>query len=208
MKNRNSVRQPRLRLAAASAGVGLLLMLAGCGGKGDAPGVASAGGDAQPGGSASAGGVLAQYLEGQRKWVECLREQGFALPDPDAQGNLDLTPLGGNAKLKADPKWLAAQQKCAPLVPPVPEELEKLPPKSATEIAHARDYAKCVRANGQPDFRDPGPDGNWPQDDNATAAPSDQQAAAMFRASQICEPVLDGKPPTTFDPKQAGAGAG
>ena len=208
MKNRGTVRQTRLRLAAASAGVGLLLMLAACGGKSDAPGVASAGRGAHPGGSARAAGVLAQYLEGQRKWVKCLRDEGFAVPDPDAQGKIDLNPLGGNGKLKADPKWRAAQEKCAPFALPVPEELEKQPPKSATEIAHARQYAECVRSNGQPDFPDPGPDGNWPQDDSATAAPSDQQAAAIFRASQICEPVLDGRPPTTPDPNAARNGAG
>jgi hypothetical protein len=191
----------RLRpsLVAASTGLGLLLLLGGCAGKEDAPDIATAG-TAKPSASAGAGSVLAQYIEAQRKWVKCYREQGLDLPDPDAKGAIDFSKVGGNGKLKTDPKFLAATEKCASLSPTIPAELKKEPPQSAEVTAHRREYARCMRANGAPNAPDPGPDGNYPDAPDNGATESPQQVAAEFRAGQICEPVLDGKPPTTPDP--------
>ncbi|WP_088994613.1 hypothetical protein [Micromonospora echinaurantiaca] len=184
-----------------------MFALSACTGATDVPPVATAGGSsAQPTGSPGAvGGVVAQYVEGRRQWVNCLRKEGFDLPDPDAKGFVDLGAPG--SPKKGDPKWEAAQKKCKDFNLPVPEELEeKGPPATAEQIAHRREYAKCMRANGMPDWPDPGPDGEFPEDGWGPRELTPQEQAANIRASQICEPVLDGRPKTTPNPNATGVG--
>jgi hypothetical protein len=181
---------------------------AGCAGGGDPPGVATAatGGAATPAGSASADtGAVAEYVASTRAYVRCMRDEGIALPDPDARGHIDYSRLGGNGVLKKDPKFQAASQKCSGLRLPVPEELqEKLPPLSPEQVGHVREYAKCMRANGVPAFPDPDPDGHFSR--GGIENPTEQEGKAMFRAGQICGPVLEGRPPTTPDPNATGLG--
>ncbi|TDB79475.1 hypothetical protein [Micromonospora sp. KC721] len=183
------------------------LVLSACGGAAEAPTVATAGGSsAQPTGSAGAvSGPVAQYVEGQRQWVNCLRKEGFDLPDPDAKGRVDLS--APDVPKKTDQKWRAAQEKCKGFSLPIPDELEeKGPPVTAEQIAHRREYAKCMRANGMPDWPDPGPDGEWPQAGSMSRELTPQEQALNIRALQICEPVLDGRPKTTANPNGAGRG--
>ncbi|WP_141721703.1 hypothetical protein [Micromonospora citrea] len=185
----------------------LVVALAACGAEDQPPAVATAGGQGVQPSASAASGVVAQYVEAQRQWVTCLRERGFQMPDPDAQGRVDLRAPG--SPKKGDPKWAEAQKACVKYQVPVPEELEEKPPAlTAEEIGHRRAYAGCMRENGVADFPDPGPDGHWPQDDRKDGGPavSEQQAAAQYRAGQICEPVLTGQPPTTPDPNATGRG--
>ncbi|GAB2963473.1 hypothetical protein GCM10027280_60430 [Micromonospora polyrhachis] len=185
----------------------LVLALSACGGDTDAQSVATAGGaSAQPTGSAgAASGAAAQYVEAQRKWVDCLRKEGFEVPDPDAKGRVDLRAHG--IPKKTDPKWREAQLKCKDFSLPVPEELqEKPPPMTAEQIANRREHAKCMRANGMPDWPDPGPDGEWPNEGGLARELTPQEQAANIRALQICEPVLDGRPKTTPNPNASHQG--
>jgi hypothetical protein len=174
----------------------LILALAACGAEDQQPAVATAGDPAaRPSGSAATAGVVAEYVEAQRQWVNCLRERGFEVPDPDAKGHVDLRAPG--VPKKGDTGWMEGQKACAKYNVPVPEELEERTVWTAEQITHRRAYASCMRENGIPDFPDPQPDGNFPQDSRQQ---TEQQAAAQFRAGQICDPVLDGQPPTTPDP--------
>ncbi|MEU7823021.1 hypothetical protein [Catellatospora sp. NPDC049133] len=158
-------------------GILAALALAGCGSSGtDAPGVASAGGS--PSAVASADPITA-YVEGQRAWVKCLRAEGVQVSDPDPKGNVSFT---GNPK--KDPKFLAASQKCQPLQQPRPAELnDKVSPE---DLEIARRYAECMRANGVPEFPDPGPDGIQPERPDGTPL-WDQNSAAAVRAGKICD---------------------
>lgn len=179
----------------------MVLALSACGGAAEAPAVATAGGSsAQPSGSAGAvSGPVAQYVEGQRKWVNCLRTKGFDLPDPDAKGHVDMRAPG--VPKKGDQKFLAALEKCKDFSLPMPEEIEEEgPPPTAEQIAQRREYAKCMRVNGMPDWPDPGPDGEWPQSGAMARELTPQEQSANIRALQICDPVLDGRPPTTPNP--------
>lgn len=201
MRQTNRGHHRRVALAIVGASVPLILYLSGCGSSADAPGVASA----RSGSTVAASptmNVVAQYVDAQRKWVKCMREQGYDLPDPDAKGAVDLSAFAAQTKLaKTDPKWIAANQKCQPLQQPAPDGLNSQPPLTPEQIAARRNYAKCMRANGMPSWPDPGPDGQWPQSFSGQQL-SQAEQEANIRALQICDPVLDGKPPASFDPNQ------
>jgi hypothetical protein len=192
---RRQVRGPVLLATAATVA---LLTLTGCGGGAEEPNVASA----NPSGATATTGVppsdaVVKYVESKRQWVKCLREQGFDLPDPDARGHVEISGEQ-NKKLKADRKWLEAQKKCQEFQLPVPAELEeKEEPATPEQIEHRREYAKCIRANGASDWPDPNANGEWP---NWSGSRADD--ATVNRALQICDPVLDGKAPTTPDPSR------
>jgi hypothetical protein len=183
----------------------IVTALAGCGGPADEPGVATA--RSGPPGAPTTGAAdeIARYVQAQRAWVRCLREQGFSdVPDPDARGQVDLSAHGGQKK--TDPAWLAAQMACRQWQREVPAVLQPtMPPLTAEQIRWRRDYAACMRANGMPTWPDPEPDGDWPE--NLLGGElSEQEQIANERALQICDPVLSGQPPTTYDPTKRGQG--
>ncbi len=159
----------------------IALAVAGCG-AGQQPRVASAGRKPVPAASVRAD-LQGTYVDGVRKFVKCARAHGMDVSDPDSKGRF--TFRGDVRALKSDPKFSAAQQKCASLLPPIPAELQDNgPPQSAKQIDAARRYAKCMRAHGAPDFPDPGPDGYFPD------KPWNQESAGAQHASRICEPIV------------------
>ncbi|MEV3853851.1 hypothetical protein AB0J38_05940 [Streptomyces sp. NPDC050095] len=173
-----------------------VMTVAGCGGGGDGKGgeIASAGrGTASAGASKQASSELAEYVEARRTWVKCLRGAGFDAPDPDAKGRVD---LGDTAKWKKDPVALDAQEKCADLVPPVPDSVEKAqqPELSEAEIAKNQKYAQCMQDNGAPDFPDTDASGHFRD------VTWDSASAGGKRAARICAPVI-GIPSDAPSPK-------
>jgi hypothetical protein len=184
-----------LGLIAVSVAFGL----AGCSNPAAVPPVATAQSPGAASPTPSVSSVVAQYIEAKRKWVACMREQSFPLPDPDAKGNVDLS----QAKLpvKTDPKLLAAMQKCQEFLLPVPEELVELPAMTAQQIEWSRAYSKCVRDNGLLSFPDPGPDGYLPRDYDPGQL-TEQEAQASIRAHDICAPVSEGGQPRPYDPNR------
>jgi hypothetical protein len=126
----------------------LAAVLGGCSAKQEAPKVASAGGN--PTASASVAAPLPQDAAAQgRKFAQCMREQGIEVPDPGPDG---MVPL--QVDLANKDKIAAASSKCREFLPNGGE-----PPKmSAEDIAKRRDFAKCARENGLPDFPDPDPE--------------------------------------------------
>jgi hypothetical protein len=192
------------RAVGIGAVVALAFTLAACGGA-DVPTVATAGSPgAQPTASATAvSGAVAEYVDNQRKLAKCFREHGMEVPDPDAKGRLDIS-AGMGGRSKTDPGVLAAWEACKAFSQPVPEELqEREAPVTAEQLANRREYAKCMRANGMPRWPDPRADGSWP---NPPGELTPQEQAANVPALQICEPVLDGRPPTTPNPNATGLG--
>ncbi|MEV4946566.1 hypothetical protein [Streptomyces sp. NPDC053755] len=184
-------------LLAAAASV-MAFALTGCGSDDGGPKVPTAGGGGSSaeagatGGKAAGKDPLAQYVEGKRAWVACMRENGVELNDPDEKGQIDFG--GGNALrgLKKDPKYAAATKTCRPVDPPMPEGLEELvnprPKLSPEQVKAARDYAACMQKNGAPDYPDPGPDG-YPENNNTGISPWDQSSAGAQRAIRLCAPI-------------------
>jgi hypothetical protein len=179
----------RVLLAAAASVVAVSLTA--CGGGEDKAKVPSAGG-AGNGAPAAAGNDVAAYVNAQREWVKCLREQGLDVPDPNAMGVVE---FGDNRAVKQNPVFLRATEKCASLQVAVPESVEEAqrPKLSAEQIETRERYAECMQGNGAPDFPDPGPDGYAPQD-----AEWDQQSAGARRATRTCAPIIGAPmdPPT------------
>ncbi|MET9662284.1 hypothetical protein [Streptomyces sp. NPDC006510] len=68
------------------------MTVTGCGGSDDKGGEVASADSGKPTASASkrASSELSEYVEGQRKWVGCLRDAVFDAPDPDAKGKVDL----------------------------------------------------------------------------------------------------------------------
>jgi hypothetical protein len=190
----------------ALTGVALLLGLAACGSSTQTPSVATAQSTpaAAPAPSRSSN-AIAQYVDAQRKWVKCMRDQGYNLPDPDAKGSVDISPVLRSMKIsKADPGLMAALQKCQSLQVPAPAELTSRPPITAEQLANLRKYAKCVREHGVPSYPDPLANGEWPP--NMLASISPEEAAKTTQAYQICDPVAEGRPPAKPDPNFSAQG--
>jgi hypothetical protein len=191
----------------AIAGAALLFGIGACGTSTGTPSVATAESGAATAKPSATLNTLVQYVEAQRAWVKCIRQQGYNLPDPDAKGFVDLRAFLTDAKLpKTDPGFLAAQRACISFQQAVPSELRSLPPLTAQQIDNRRKYAKCMRANGMPSWPDPGPDGQWPSTGAFGEPLSPAEQAANERAIQVCDPVLEGKPPASFDPSKTGHG--
>ncbi|MFF0017814.1 hypothetical protein [Streptomyces sp. NPDC005374] len=165
--------------------------LAGCGGGGGDGGSevpTAEDGTVRASGTASArtsGDDVSAYVEAQRAYVKCLRDNGIDAPDPDARGNVDFGGGGKLLALKKNPKFRTATEKCAEFQVAVPESVENgnQPSLSAEQVEVKREYAACMQKNGAADFPDPGSDGlgqgEW-----------DQTSASAKRAIRICGPIV------------------
>ncbi len=166
----------------------MALIVAGCAAPAADPGVASAG--ASPTASADSN-IVAAYVDGVRQWVACMRAAGIEVSDPDAKGHTEIS--GDLGLLKKDPAFLAASEKCSPLRPPVPKELQERLVLTPEQLETAKKYADCMQSNGAPDFPDPGPDG-YPVDSRGDVT-WDQASDGAQRASRVCGPIV-GAPAT------------
>lgn len=103
---------------------------------------------------------MQRHVASVRAYARCLRAAGFDMPDPDAQGHM---PGSSGADLKrraiADPKVMKVLERCSKLIVPAPPE-----PLSPAELASARKNAQCMRDHGVPDYPDPAPVMDSPQD--------------------------------------------
>ena len=144
----------------AAIGFAFLIVLSGCAGKSEEPGVASAGG-AQAHASKSASVDYAAF-------EKCLREQGV---DTEAlrTGSGDMATIEEASK--------ACRQHL-----PDGGELPKLAPQ---EVEQLRAYAACMRRNGIPDFPDPAPDGAVDKITPPAATQEQMQESARLCAKHI-----------------------
>jgi hypothetical protein len=186
------MRTNRLLLAAAASV--MAFALAGCGSDDGGSKVPTAEGHSAsaPAGKAdgkAGGDVVAAYVDSQRKWVACMRQNGIDLPDPDAKGQVDMS--GQGLALKKDPKFVSASQKCAKFQGTVPQGLEEAnePKLTAAQIKVRRDYAACMQKNGAADFPDPGPDG-YGDNDNSGQSDWDQSSAGAKHATSVCASII------------------
>ncbi len=101
-------------------------------------------------GAQTASEAASEYQKSMLEWTRCMREHGVPdFPDPDAEGRF-LIPKSIDVDSAA---FKEAAKACA----------DKFPSRTDTDSAQATaallnqalEYAKCMRANGVPDFPDP-----------------------------------------------------
>ena len=158
-----------------------LLALAGCAGPARTPGVATADGGATPSAVASSGGSAGGSKDGDAlKFAQCMRANGlpwFKDPEPDQKG-IRISVPAGTDKAKVD----AAMKICRQYLPNGGE-----PPKlDPAAIAKLREFSKCMRANGVPDFPDPKADGGIEIREGA-GVDIDPESESFRNAERACE---------------------
>jgi hypothetical protein len=131
------------RLAAAVAGTALTIAACQGGGSPDADGSSSA----APG----SGGAGAQQRSGPA-YAQCMRQNGVAnFPDPQGP-NQDQFQISG--PVRNNPNFQKASQACAALRPQ-----QSAGGGAGGQQQQLLAFAQCMRANGVPQFPDPGSDG-------------------------------------------------
>jgi hypothetical protein len=126
----------------------LLTALAACGGGGEeGPGVATAGNGASASASPDPSAPAADEEERKQQFTDCMRAEGVDMDDIRSEG--------GGVAIRADKgKTQAAMEKCRKYLPNGGEQ----PQLSPEDVEKMRQYAKCMRENGLPDFPDPDPE--------------------------------------------------
>lgn len=141
----------RNMLGLAALTVALAIGLSGCGGSDTDDQVASAGGGGQQEQDDS---TKTDDAELGRKFAACMRAEGIDVPDPGPGGGVAMKalPAGEEGAAQAR-KQDAAMEKCREFLP-TGGEAAKLSPE---DMESMREYSRCMRSNGLPDFPDPDP---------------------------------------------------
>jgi hypothetical protein len=160
--------RPRLRRAttATMALLGLVLVLAACGGSKSPAGAG--------GGSSSA--ELAKF----EAYARCMRSHGISdFPDPTTSGGVGITLNGGRGSDldPNDPRFKTANRACQSLAP----SAHAAPAPSAQKIAAEVKWARCMRARGLPNFPDPNGRGAF------DSSKFDENSPAFQFASKACQ---------------------
>ena len=162
----------------------LLLALAGCSEPDDGDGVATAGGpENDPTSSETA---EADPQQAMLAYAECMRENGVPeFPDPQLSdnGEVGMALPEGLDRAKVD----AANEKCREHMPNGGEPPEPDPER----LAQAREFAKCMRENGVPEFPDPQGNGGIAIEGGSGLDPESEEWKA---AEEKCEEHRPGGP--------------
>ncbi|MEW2357632.1 hypothetical protein [Spirillospora sp. NPDC029432] len=115
-----------------------------------------------------------------REYAKCMRANGVDMPDPSADGRVEVKVTGGKP---GEDRLKAAEEKCRKLMP----NGGKLPKPDAKRMAEARAMSKCMRENGVPDFPDPDPETGGIQIKGRKGGGGLDPGSATFRkADKIC----------------------
>jgi hypothetical protein len=194
------------RVALAALVVAGLALLAGCGGGGKAPSVASlppsqhgttttestppVAATGSSGNGRQALSAAIRVPDGS-KFSACMRKNGVPnFPDPNAQGVIQFGSADGISL--ASPKFRAAQQACRKVLPnggqPTPQQIAR-----AQQTALA--FSACMRKHGIKDFPDPTFSGGGIQIRLGGRPGSDlnPQSPLFQKAQTACQALLPGK---------------
>ncbi len=118
--------------------------------------------------------------EKQLAFAKCMRANGVDMPDPSADGKVEVRVSGGKP---GEDKMKAAEAKCRHLMPNGGK-----PPKAKPEdLAKMREVAKCMRRNGVPAFPDPDPKTGGIQIQGGRGGGGvDPQSSTFKKADKIC----------------------
>ena len=186
------------RTSGALAAAGIVVLLAGCGGR-SSPGVAHASGPA-----ASTDGAPAS-VSGPRSavaYAACMRSHGVAaFPDPGSDGRFS---LGGSID-PSSPRFQTAQRVCQSLLPTGGASLAtqagsgSVSPQTQRQLLR---FARCMRAHGVPNFPDPTSQGI------ALSPAIDPKSSQFAAATQACRKLAPALGQNGAQTTAAGSGGG
>jgi hypothetical protein len=127
----------------------VLTTVAACAGADDGEGVASVSGSAAASATSSP-----DVAEQGRRHARCMREHGVPESDPRVQADGSVRLGGGYDKDSVDDGVMDAAREACKRYEPVLSGEDREP-----KTEGAREYARCMRANGVEDFPDPDADG-------------------------------------------------
>jgi hypothetical protein len=154
----------------------LALALAGCGGHGKKPSVATVGGTGKAGASPSAS---VDRQAAMLAFARCMREHGVDMPDPDADGRMTISASGGPAnKTQMD----AAQTACKQYLP----NGGTPPSMSPEDLEQLRKFAQCMRDHGV-QMADPDPNGGGLSVGNG-AGPDPSSSGGINKGQALDDP--------------------
>jgi hypothetical protein len=145
----------------AVIGVAMILALAGC--KGDSDKMA------EPGGSSAPSGVAADARAAWLKYSQCVRANGYPdYPDPqeNQRGDWVIPDSAPQVEIEA----------CSALFMQAKQLTGQAQLPSAEEMAKRRQFAACVRQNGVPTYPDPNEEGSFELTDEDRANPKLNEA--------------------------------
>jgi hypothetical protein len=186
---------------------GLVILLAGCGGKSGSPNVAHLGTtttgtttNETPAGSGTgatasggpSGGASLKMVGGKNiaQFASCMRTHGVPnFPDPDSHGDLSITPSSGIDP--SSPQFQSAQRACSKFMPNGGQPPS--PAQQAKMQAQALKFSACMRAHGVPGFPDPQFGNGNIRIRIGPGSGIDPQSPSFQAAQKACQADLPGK---------------
>ncbi len=120
-------------------------------------------------------------------YSDCMRSHGVQnFPDPTISQGIPKDPSWID-----NPKTLTASKACQHLMPASGLGPAQSTPQTATRLAAALSFARCVRARGFPNFPDPSVQGQLTPE-MVSSAGIDLHQPALLHAGLACAPVTHG----------------
>jgi len=176
-----------LAATAGALAVALTLGLTACGGSGDSTGVASltdTSGQSATDGDGAATTAEQDPQEAALAFARCMREHGVDMPDPSANGGIQL-----NVGPDGDPEKVEeAQQACDHFLQNAGPQLSEEQQSAIQDAALA--FAKCMREHGI-DMPDPQFEGGRMTLQGGPENGMDPDDPKFQEAQEACQPIMD-----------------
>lgn len=165
-------RQPLAVLAL----IALVALISGCG--------SAASGSTGTGSAGTGGGAAASNHAKAVRFAECMRHNGVSqFPDPSASGKLTIDAVANGSGLDpTSPAFKQAISACRDLEPAGFTGTKR----STQQQQAALRFARCIRANGVPDFPDPLPNGPLIDTNRIPSAAAPGGMSALHAAMGKC----------------------
>jgi predicted small lipoprotein YifL len=131
--------------------------------------------------------------------VQCIRQHGApGMPDVPVRNGHIVLPDKDSVDQATQQNVPAARQACKAVEDRIPASVRdntggQSGGPTAADVPKLREFAKCMRDNGEPDWPDPRPDGSFPGQDLRQG-----KTPQFIAAAQACQQYWDG--PMRFTP--------
>ncbi|GAA4264165.1 hypothetical protein [Dactylosporangium darangshiense] len=151
----------------------------------------SSGGTASPKASASGTSTDVQKaLDAGKRFAQCGRDHGLPnFPDPELYaGRIGYFHSPQDVKDQED--QVLKIPECRAILAEIPVLPDDRPPPSAADMQKLRDFAKCIREHGIPEWPDPKSDGTFPIAGTPIQAES-KSSGRLSTAVEACKQYWD-----------------